>query len=79
MNQSTTEAQQKLFDEKYIAAADIQNVLNVDRMTIIRGVDAGKLPAPIRVGKETRLYLWVREEAQPFIDAWLLQLNERRA
>ena len=74
---SSTMIPQERFDSLYITGNEIQNDLKVQRSTVIQASHRGLLPAPIiLVGAGT--FLWERDVAKPFIEAWKINLTARR-
>jgi len=53
-------------EDPLLSAADVQSWLSVSRSTLIRLVDSGKFPKPIRVGQNRR---WRRS----MIEDWIHQ------
>lgn len=68
---------QERFDELYITSSEIQQELKVNRSAILYARRRGMLPEPIVV-RGSRSFIWERERARPFIDAWALSLASRR-
>lgn len=69
---------QDRFNEKYISSREILQRLKVTRPTISKARARGILPDPIII-HDTLIYLWERETVTPFLDAWELLLNAKRA
>lgn len=69
---------QERFDTKYITSTEIASELQVSRTALVNARHRGLLPAPIAVNG-SNIYIWEREEVRPYVDAWKLILNVRRA
>lgn len=74
---SDTQTPQEVFDEKYITSSEIQKELKVNRSAILYARRRGMLPEPIVV-RGSRSFIWDREKAKPFLEAWKLSLASRR-
>lgn len=76
---STPEEQtaQKIFDGKYITAADICKIIDVSRTALKYAMDRGDIPKPIHVSRNS-LMIWERITIQPYIEAWKENLEARR-
>lgn len=72
-----TSVAQAEFDEKYITAAQLMKDMDISRAGLQYARQCGRLPTPI-VLNDGRLFIWLREEVKPFLDAWRLQLTSRR-
>lgn len=77
MTEVNQTAQQR-FDANYITSTEIAGELQVSRTALVNARNRGLLPAPIAVNG-TNIYIWERNEVRPFVDAWKLILNVRRA
>ena len=73
---TTTEAQIE-FDSKYITAAQIMQDLQLTRTSLLYARRTGKLPEPIVVN-DGRLFIWLRKDIEPYLDAWKLMLTAKR-
>lgn len=72
---------QEEFDQKYITSTELCATLGVTRATLVNGRRRGALPEPVQINRpngDPHVMLWIREEAQPFIDRWVEELKTRR-
>ncbi len=69
---------QDRFNEKYVSSREILKRLGVTRPTISKARTRGLLPDPIVI-HDTLIFLWEREVVEPYIAAWELLLNAKRA
>ena len=76
-NLEQTNAAQVEFDEKYITATEIMQQLQINRSAIKYARNSGKLPNSI-VANDGHLYLWIRKDIQPVLDAWKTKLDNLR-
>ena len=74
---SDNKTSQSTFDKLYITGYEIQKELKVTRTTVLNAKRRGLLPDPIHV-PGSRICLWDREVATPFIEAWKIALASRR-
>lgn len=68
---------QEEFDSIYITSSEICRRLNVNRTTVVHGHRRGMLPEPIMVN-EGQIKIWKRATVEPFLQAWLVNLQSRR-
>lgn len=73
---STTTAQSR-FDSLYITSREICTRLDVSRMALSKAGAEHKLPLPIKIDN-TIMFLWEREEVEPYLQRWEQQLKDRR-
>jgi predicted DNA-binding transcriptional regulator AlpA len=66
------------FLEKYVTAAEIRQLLGVTKATITRAKATKRLPAPITL-PGSKLAVWERVSIMPYIQAWKVVLDVRRA
>lgn len=76
VNQDNFTAQVR-FDSTYITAGEIVEGLAISRSALLKGIDNGMLPDPIRLNiSGTRI--WERATVQPHLDAWKTILDIKR-
>lgn len=75
--QPALETPQQRFERLYITSSEICRDLRVTRPSVKLARDRGLLPEPIAINGGS-LYIWERNIAQPFVDAWRIILNTRR-
>jgi hypothetical protein len=68
---------QQSFDAKYITAAEIARECKVSRPSVMRARERGALPNAVSVS-DGNIYIWEREGARPYIDAWKITLRAKR-
>jgi predicted DNA-binding transcriptional regulator AlpA len=68
---------QKEFDDKYITASEVMQLLDIDRSVLLYARNHNKLPAPISANGG-RVLLWERKVIQPYLDNWKKSLQTRR-
>lgn len=67
---------QQRFDHLYITSNEICADLGIERSTVMNAKNRGLLPDPIVIN--SKLHIWERAVATPFIDAWRINLKARR-
>lgn len=65
------------FDEKYITAWQIIRDLKITRAALLYARQTNKLPNAISLNGGT-VFIWVRKDVQPYLDAWKIVLDKRR-
>jgi hypothetical protein len=75
MSKTSRSAQTK-FSETYVTTTEICRRLSVTRSTLHMARITGKLPDAIDV--QGQLFLWERNEIEPYLSAWEIILNARR-
>ena len=68
---------QDKFDKAYITSTEIAKRLQVTRPAIHFRRNAGLLPGAIRVS-DNQLFIWERDNIEPFILKWEAQLQSKR-
>lgn len=74
---SKTNTAQERFDELYITSSEIQKELGINRSLLARARTRGRLPEPVCV-PGVRAFIWEREAAKPYIEAWRISLASHR-
>jgi predicted DNA-binding transcriptional regulator AlpA len=69
-------SEQELFNERYICAPEIMELLGVTRTALLRARRTGKLPDSISVPSGP--FMWNRERVAPSLKAWKEELDARR-
>jgi predicted DNA-binding transcriptional regulator AlpA len=72
-----TNPAQSEFDKKYITAWEVMRTVGVTRAALLYARRTHKLPDPITLNDGT-LFIWLREDVQPYLDAWKIVLDTRR-
>lgn len=75
---TTPQTAQQRFDACYISTGEICRRLNVSRSTVLQARRRGLLPEPVAVDG-TSVFVWERVTVEPYLSAWALVLNVRRA
>lgn len=73
---------QEDFDKTYVSSTELCRTLGVTRATLVNGRRRGALPEPVQITRpdgSPHVMLWLRDEAQPYIDKWLAELGDRRS
>lgn len=68
---------QQAFDQRYITASEIARECEVSRPSVMRARERGALPDAISVS-DGNIYIWEREPARPYIEAWKITLRAKR-
>lgn len=68
---------QKEFNEQFITALEIAQLLGISRPAVTAAHQSGRLPKPILVN-ECRIMLWNRKEVMPYINDWKYVLDFRK-
>ena len=72
---------QQHFDRTYISSSEVCQRLGVVRSTVFNGARANKLPEPIIIRRPdggSHIMLWLREQAEPMMAAWALEIQSRK-
>jgi hypothetical protein len=70
------ETPQERFDRQYITCGEIMQRLNVANSVVLNARKRGYLPDPIYV---VQSFIWERETCEPFLQAWKVTLDVKRA
>lgn len=68
---------QQRFNNLYITAAEIAELVGVTQVAVYKAQDSGKLPGAVRVAQRGQ-YVWERVAIQPHIDAWRTAMEAKR-
>lgn len=71
-----SEAQHE-FDTRYITGAEIMQRLGITRTALHNARSTGKLPDAIDI--QGQMYIWLRDSVEPYLSAWKMVLDTRRA
>jgi hypothetical protein len=73
---------QEDFDDRYVTSMEVCVDLDVSRSSVLNRIRAGGLPGVIEVKTRdggVHLFLWVREDVAPHLEAWRCSLRKRGA
>ncbi len=68
---------QEEFNNTFITALEISEMLNITRAAVSKAYQKGKLPNPIVVNN-SKMLLWNRVDVTPYITRWKENLEFRR-